>query len=121
MTLCQREYACAPSPLEFGRYDFAIYQGSQIRHVYQRFFFVSRWLKALEMSPTEYHIIQSGIHTQSVLKKTKYTHKYMKLLVSKLGLPINHSGQKVMKPSKVSNVALVFDMNMFTDLRRARR
>jgi len=42
--------------------------------------------------------IHKGNHTHSVLKKIRYTQRYMKLLVSKFGLPVSHSGANVMKP-----------------------
>lgn len=43
-----------------------------------------------------------GRNTQSMLKNVRYTQRYMKLLVSRLGLPVNHSGANVMKPNAVS-------------------
>lgn len=36
--------------------------------------------------------------THSMLKKTRYTQRYMKLLPSRNWLPVSHSGQNVMKP-----------------------
>lgn len=57
-----------------------------------------RTAKAFEMSLIEYQTAYSGIKTHSILKKTRYTHIYMKLLPSRLMLPVSHSGQKVMKP-----------------------
>lgn len=36
--------------------------------------------------------------TQSPLKKIRYTHLYIQLLVSRNWLPVSHSGQKVMNP-----------------------
>ena len=46
--------------------------------------------------------IQKGNQNQSILKKTRYTQRYMKLLVSRLGDPLSHSGAKVMKPGSIS-------------------
>lgn len=53
------------------------------------------------MSLIEYQTAYSGMNTHSMLKKTRYTHIYMKLLPSRLMLPVSHSGQKVMKPRVV--------------------
>ena len=55
--------------------------------------------------------IHKGNQTQSVLKKTRYTQRYMKLLVSRLGLPVSHSGAKVMKPPYSSPVARTVAQN----------
>ena len=41
-----------------------------------------------------------GMKTQSMLKKHRYTHMYMKLLPSRLILPVSHSGQKVIQPTR---------------------
>ena len=41
----------------------------------------------------------SGIATHKQLKKTRYTHMYIKLLLSRLTLPVSHSGQNVMNPN----------------------
>ena len=40
-----------------------------------------------------------------VIRTTRYTHKYMALEVSRLGLPANHSGQKTIHllPMHISN------------------
>ncbi len=45
---------------------------------------------------------QKGNHTQSILKKTRYTQRCMKLLVSRFEFPLSHSGAKVMKPKFLS-------------------
>jgi hypothetical protein len=65
-------------------------------------------VKAFEMSLIEYNTAYSGIKTHNMLKKTKYTHIYIKLLPSRLMLPVSHSGQNVMKPvHRVASISII--------------
>jgi len=56
-----------------------------------------------------------------MLKKTRYTHMYMKLLPSRLMLPVSHSGQNVMKPPYSSQVASTIIQTLALGSRRAMR
>lgn len=58
--------------------------------------------KAKPMFPYDSYSIHNGNHTQSVLKKKRYTQRCMKLLVSRFEDPESHSGAKVMKPDLIS-------------------
>ena len=62
---------------------------------------------------------QKGSHTQSMLKKTRYTQRYMKLLVSRFGFPDSHSGAKVMKPKVISHCSrlIAYEAEVLTTIK----